>query len=284
MNFTADRVSDQKRLVRGEQWLYARTKLRARDAVHQKAWRILTLAGQAPKGEITAIRELMPKAFIVAVDKDPRCLEAAIIAGADEVVHCDLTDFSVRGKTKCGPHVEIEALGPFDVVNLDLCGGSNLTTRALVRAYKPLLASKGVMVLTFSYGRDVTEAFQEEIRVQYISDRVSQSIRDPKILGRLSFALRSFSLDHLHSVFVYRGAEMPMISALLVQGFLNRPEKVSFVRVENGDFEIAVCHPDPGRLYDCPQDRIESLRRTHAALRASYTRAVKAALIECVGR
>src|SRR5687767_16040219 len=99
LKFAATHITDQKRLVRGEQYLLARTILRARDGVHHKKWRILMVAGGSPSGEVTAIRELMPKAFIVAVDNNPQCLAAAIDAGVDDVAQCDLTDWTTHRDT-----------------------------------------------------------------------------------------------------------------------------------------------------------------------------------------
>src|ERR1700757_3362033 len=85
----SEAISDQKRLVRGEHWLRARHFLRARDDVHHAAWRLMIIAGPAPDEEITCIRELMPKAHILAVDIHEANLMAAIDAGADDTIRCD---------------------------------------------------------------------------------------------------------------------------------------------------------------------------------------------------
>src|SRR4051812_6757393 len=126
MKFSEDTVSDQKRLARGEHLLAARGHLRVRDHVHHARWRVMILAGGNPAGEVTAIRELMPKAHITAVDKDPLCLEAAITAGVDEVIQCDLTDYSRLGRSvTSAPCEALTRLPRFDIVNLDLCSSAN---------------------------------------------------------------------------------------------------------------------------------------------------------------
>jgi hypothetical protein len=58
----------------------------------------------------------------------------------------------------------------------------------------------------------------------------------------------------------------------MVSACFHRGIGLSFVRVEPGDFELAATHPDPAKLYATPQERIEALRRKHAAIKASYTR------------
>lgn len=303
LRFSGKRISDQKRLVRGEQLLKARTVLRVRDEVHHRKWRILIMAGGAPKGEVAAIRELMPKAHILAVDNDPSCLDAAIEAGVDDVVQCDLTDwtplnialtsgggwqpehhYTASYKRAAAP---IARHAPFDLVCLDLCAGVNKTTRYMFHAYRQLLTPAGVMLLTFSYGRDVTELFmqtltdfrqlskngqtesQEERRVRILSQVQKLGIPD-LLAGRLFYLFSPTELERVGSIMVYRGNEMPMCSVFYAAG---RPyDGMSFVQVEPGDFELAVAYPDAASLYDCPQERIETLRRKFAAIKASITR------------
>src|ERR1700761_4855930 len=79
----AESISDQKRIVRAEQWTLARQILRARDATHHPKWRFLTIAGPIPAEEIDCIRNLMPKAHITAIDIDAKNVAAAKTAGAD---------------------------------------------------------------------------------------------------------------------------------------------------------------------------------------------------------
>jgi len=293
--FTAEKISDGKRLARGEQLLLARTLLRARDGVHNKRWRILTLAGAAPRGEIAAMRELMPKASIVAIDRDPGCLEAAIEAGADDVIECDLSDFELAGELHKirKPARQVAALGEFDLVNLDFCAGINPDTRDVSRVYFRSIAARSVLILTFSYGRDVCEVFEEEIirwehrAAGHGSDaRVENSARGlerlkaagvPRtVLGRILYVASPSMLDDLLSVICYRGAAMPMCSALFQVRSKRGAAPLSFVAVDGADLELAAVYPDAAALYDYPRDRIESLRRRFAALKAAITRNMEA--------
>jgi hypothetical protein len=288
LRFSGKRISDQKRLVRGEQLLKARTRLRARDETHHRRWRVLIMAGGAPAGEVAAIRELMPKAHILAVDNDQACLDAAIEAGVDDVVHCDLSDWTTSNtdptaKRAAGP---IARHAPFDLMCLDLCGGVNQTTRSIIRAYRPLLSGGGVLLLTFSYGRDVTELFLQTFKnfsrrridgqewMQERNVRILGRLRAvgiPDLLaGRLLYLFPPSELERISSIMVYRGNEMPMCSVFYAG---RQPyDDLSFVQVEDGDFELAVAYPDAASLYDCPQERIEALRRKFAAIKASLTR------------
>jgi hypothetical protein len=307
--FDVSKISDQKRLVRGEHYLHARTILRARDQTHHKRWRILTLAGGTPAGEIGCIRELMPKAQIVAVDRNQACLEAAIEAGADDVIHADLTNWAVRRRQEerwnpdsnrredvpveslCAA-APIAALAPYDIINLDLCGGVNQTTRDIVARYLRLLAPAGVFIITFSYGRDVVEVFQalwEEIESKAgeenddrwspnhnrtIFEMFSGAGVPPLLVGRLRYLFVPTQMEKLRSVMAYRGNEMPMCSALYVP---KRPKSnigLSFVQVGDRDLEPAVMFPDAARLYDCPKERIDAFRRSFAAQKAVATRRV----------
>jgi SAM-dependent methyltransferase len=260
--FDSKTISDQKRLVRGEHYLRARSLLRARDHVHHAKWRILIAAGGAPQGEVTAIRELMPKAHITAVDRDPRCLEAAITAGVDDVVQCDLSEFTGPiAQFSIGPAIGIRNLDRFDIICLDLCGGVNPTSKDILKAYRPMVTTGGVFIFTFSYGRDVIEAIKRAPCREWLVKAGAS-----ELLARRIGYLINVTTSKAMSVMVYRGKEMPMCS-LLIGGDVN-----SFVQVEPGDFELAVCYPNAADLYDCPQERIESLRRQFAAIKAALTR------------
>src|SRR5262245_27607856 len=156
---------DQKRLVRGEHWLAARNHLRIRDRAHHRSWQILIPAGGAPEGEIGAIHAVMPRAHIVAVDRDEACVEAARRAGADEAIRCDLLKDIVTqpggpGRPAKLPAEAIMRSGPYDAISLDLCAGISDETKTVFEVYRrsasrggPLTA-RGVVILTFSYGRD----------------------------------------------------------------------------------------------------------------------------------
>lgn len=311
LKFDAKRISDQKRLVRGEQLLAARSALRARDEQHHRRWKLLVMAGGSPHGEVAAIRELMPKAHIVSVDDNPACLDAAIDAGVDDVVQCNLTDWkliesSVRRpqdapRVRKAPAASVENHAPFDLINLDLCGVVNETTRDIFRVYKTLLSSGGVVLLTFSYGRDVTEMFiqaladfkhggyrestSQQDRRALVMERM-QAAGVPELLrGRLAYLFTPTELERIGSIMLYRGNEMPMCSVFFASGGKHRG--MSFVQIEHGDYELAVVYPDAANLYDCPKERIESLRRQFAAIKASITRVqqktIPAALFEVQG-
>lgn len=164
--FEKENISDQKRFVRGEQLLLARSVLRSRDKAHNKPWRVLMLPGRDPREEIDAIRELMPNAHITAVDRDDASLLSAIDFGANEVVCCNLEDFGVmdfggRCVPRKVPASEIAQLEKFDLLILDLCSNANETTQKIASVYRSMVASRGVMIFNFSYGRDVVEVFHD---------------------------------------------------------------------------------------------------------------------------
>lgn len=258
------------------------------------------MSGGAPKGEIAAIRELMPKAHITAVDKNQDCVDAAIDAGADEVFLCDLTDWSRvpegRPGNRLRPVQQLVDAGTFDLMNIDLCAGASFETAQIFRCYNKLLTDRGVMIGTFSYGRDVVEAHMAALKKWRtraapvhgsqlgIESQLGVEIRrtlqcleatgmPESVLSRLAYLFWPSELARTRSVMVYRGAEMPMCSFLRCSGACN---EISFLQVESGDFELAVCYPDSARLYDCPTDRILALRRRFAALKAALTRSENA--------
>lgn len=280
--FTAETISDQKRLARGEHLLAARSYLRARDFTHNKRWSVLSMAGGSPGGEIGAIRELMPQAHITAVDRDSACLEAAIEAGCDEVVQCDLSEFSVeRGPYGSTTRKVVPALqgAKFDLLNLDLCSLATPETRMIFNLYSAALGrASSVRMFTFSYGRDVAEAYASRASkaADWQHELLSRAGVPEQVAGRILYLFGgpheqkdhgAGKMNDLRSVIAYRGAAMPMVSALFHRG-----RHLSFVKLGPGDFEIAVTCPDPERLYACPQERIEALRRSHAAIKAAYSR------------
>jgi hypothetical protein len=284
VKFDQSKISDQKRLARGQHYELARRYLRIRDGVHHARWRILIMAGGAPHGEVRAIRELMPKAIITAVDNNPTCLEAAIDAGVDEVILADLNDF-VPDDRRLRPTIPLQSAEKFDIVNLDLCASANAATNKIARVYCRLVTVGGVFMMTFSYGRDVVELYSHAYETSplqwtsfckiYSLDPVT-AVGGKLVSGRLLYLFSQKRLEYLRSVVLYRGAEMPMCSVLFcsIDGS-DRVQNISVVKLEPGDFEIAVSCPDPSLLYDCPEERISALRRKHAAIRASYTRSAR---------
>ncbi len=272
LKFDADTITDQKRLVRGEQLLRARRSLRARDHVHDRPWRVMMLPGGKPAEEINAIRELMPKAHITAVDKSEACLLAATEAGADNVVHCELEDFQHRGTHRRAPAV-IHDQAKFDLIILDLCSTANLITKRLASVYRYMLTGYGVFIFNFVYGRDVAEVYIDAAETAPAYKRVVRAGVPEPLAGRISYVFTEPTIDALRSVAAYKGT-LPMCSCLFAFG--EKYRDLSFLKVEPGDFEIAVTMPDPSKLYACPKERIESLRRTNAALKAAHTRKIRA--------
>ncbi len=246
------------------------------------------MAGGAPRGEINSIRELMPKSHILAVDNDPRCLEAAIDAGADDIAECDVLDCAIEKSENAG-FTQSKRLAPdgirgrarFDLINLDLCGGATPRLLSAISFYmRTMVVHGGVFMLTFSYGRDVAELYmnrgrQWQRRISQYGDQMETlSLPDDvpeSVSGRIMYLCSPSILDWLRSISIYRGAEMPMCS-LVFQVARKSSKPISFLRVEPGDFELSVVYPSAVNLYDCPQQRIDSLRRQFAAIKAAITR------------
>lgn len=222
----------------------------------------------------------MPRAQITAVDKDARCLDAAIEAGADEVVQCELDDFHVGGKNgkTLGPSVSLASCEKFDLMVLDLCSLPNFTTQNIFRIYKRLLSSCGVYIFTFAYGRDVIEAIEATHPYPCWNTLSKQGATD-RMIKRMFFVMGGNDFPKLDSIMTYKGNEMPMCS-MLTCGAKPHGDATSFIKVEPGDFEIAVVYPESAVLYDCPRERIESLRRRFAALKAAHTRSQRLPLEE----
>jgi hypothetical protein len=244
----------------------------------------MMMAGGSPQGEVTAIRELMPKSHIVAVDRDEKCLEAAIIAGVDDVVDCDVLTLTETRTTSPFPTTVRTLPRPllkykFDILSLDLCGCATPHLKQCAPMYLRAVPTAGVFILTFSYGRDVAEMFAGQKRSWpgRLHDSVCTLPPDvpESVAGRILYLFSPTYLNMLCSIMVYRGSEMPMCSLLFQYNRFTCGD-ISFVKVEPGDYEVAVCYPDSVNLYDCPQARIEAWRRQFAAIKASFTRIEKA--------
>lgn len=271
MKFDADKITDAKRLVRGEHWLAVRTHLRRRDATSVKPWRIATLAGGAPAGEIRTIRGLMCKAHIIAMDVDEACLCAAIDAGADEVAHVDVLDFPNQEPKPRDWAERLPTAFPreIDALNLDFCGPVSPLLGEAVRRYTRAFPKAPVMA-TFSYGRDVAELYP---------DREYRGVPAP-LAGRLRALDRNVTHSrYLASVIRYKGNAMPMVSVLWlppdpILSFAQRQKTPGFIyeTVGDDDLELAVAYPDVGDLYDLPADRIRGFRARAAALKAVATK------------
>lgn len=294
-------ISNQKRAVRALQWKHARTVLRVRDKVHHSNWNVLTIAGPAPHEEIACIRELMHQARITSVDIDPSNLELAIEAGADEVIQCDVGALQEQHvKSRYGQdtvHYDVPrelAKSNFDIICLDLTGPADDWLKRLLPVYfrsdshlsknGGILFKGGVLIVTFSYGRDVVEVYQDEWRrVQALEGYQALKCLDrlegiPELIAsRLWYLLRGTLVENLESCLQYRGGMMPMVSCLLRKG--PKPPTVNYVQLASLDYELLVTAPNVEKIFACPAEELEYLRAKHgrseAARKAIETRRLK---------
>lgn len=276
MKFTEATTTDAKRLVRGEHWKLVQTHFRREQKKHHPNIRVITLAGGNPHEEITCIRSLLPQAEIVAVDHDQQCCEEAKKAGANTVICADLFDWDGTKVPR-----SIQELRPVDVVNLDLCGGITQDVERAVTRYGQLVRAAGVLMLSFSYGRDVAELFSQAPwrgipaplagRVKYLNDRIYHKKYKEDWRSKQDILIPTLGLT---SVLAYKGAQMPMC-ACLWEGHSD-PDKPSFVNVTDEDLMQAVLVQldplDVSRLYAVPSERIQHFRRKAAARQAVITR------------
>lgn len=286
-------ATDQKRVARGEHLKLARDRLRVRDQVHHCHWKVLMIAGPEPEGELKAIKELMPSSHILCVDLKMECVVKGA-AIADAILCCDLSP--VQKKTKYGsiqfePNPELLSRGPFDLVDLDLCGNPSSDTGRLVRVNSRLLTTRGVLMVTFSYGRDVVPWIDESYRKlkarynkrddwKYASApekglrRFIESSIPQHLKSRIASVLDISLIARLRSVIQYHGKNMPMCS-LLINAPSSSIEKISFCKLDNEDFENVMLenyYGDPCLIYDCPEERLLFLRRSATARKAVITR------------
>lgn len=278
-------ISDQKRLVRAEQWIFTRRFLRIRDGVHHAKWKLLIVAGPAPAEEIGCIKELMPKAHITAIDINEANLLAAIASGADEAVHNNLYEFDSEPTAHGSTRTPSKKLGgPFDAVCLDLMGPVSGDLSELISVHFRSLAKQGVLIVTFSYGRDVREVFDDSWsklvgnKGYYEADKTLgriEAIAMPEAIRNRVYFLLGKKVRHLRSVLQYRGGAMPMVSLLMSRIYSER-EPAKFQSIADGDFEAAVLAENLGNIYACPADRIEALRRSKIAQKAVVTRKMRA--------
>lgn len=286
--FTEDHITDQKRAARGEQLRYAKTFLQARDEVHNGKWKVMILAGHSPSGEISAIRSLMPQADIVAVDKQSECVHVALLAGATRGICCDIADLEIGANSSRRPNPllqqEITNHGLFDIVHLDLCSNANAETKALMSACRPLISGHGVLIVTFSYGRDVVPMFTDAWerlnarRYQHSEDAIAVLTRlkdkgaPELILQRISYVFAHISISHIRQVITYQGNVMPMCSVLIHnKSYYGKSRPVSFVKLNKDSYEELVTHLSLG-VYDCTEERLAAIKRSIAARKAVRTR------------
>lgn len=279
--FTSETITDQKRLARGEHLLAVRTHLRKRDEVHQRPWRVLMLPGQQPDEEIQSIRHMLPRAHIVAFDRDPIALQASLNAGVDQIIQGELEDYvniePERGYTRIFPHRGIYEQPKFDVMLLDLCANASYQTGRIASRYYEWIEPRGCMVFTFSYARDVVEVFSGAAKNSLeFADRFKDV--PVGVADRIIYMFPANIIRNIRSIILYMGKGTPMCSCFINKKSLNKHDKkpedtfLSIIKLEPGDYEVALCYPESAYLYATPQERIESLRRSHSAIIAHYTR------------
>ena len=269
-------ISDQKRLVRERHWERARYYLRVRDRVHNKPWNVLIIAGPVPHEEITCIKKLMKLAVITAVDIDEQNALAAIDAGADEVYCMDIgaikkiqlpDDYNARFVPP-HPFDELEGENRFDAICLDLTGPADDWLSKVVQVYfNQALTPKGVMLVTFSYGRDVIEVYDYEWdRHKDLQERLKKM--PERIAMRVAYLLKT-RVRCLRSCVQYRGGRMPMISLLLEK--YQDWSYPDFICIEEQDCVEAL---EEQMLISSVATRILSNRQT-AAKKAVKTKQIK---------
>jgi hypothetical protein len=298
-------LSDQKRLVRKLHYEHAMRALRARDHAFNKLWHFLTISGPCPAEEIGCIRGFFTQAHITSVDIEQDRVNAAIDAGADDVICCDLSNFQIihsAHNVEYLPPPQIGTERKYDVICLDLQGHATVTLRDLIKVYwKKILAPRGVMMVTMSIGHDVVDAYNyewnrahEELKElrnkKYYSphdnaneraifqlERLYKDDIPEEILKRLHFALKERS-EFLSSVLHYTGNKIPMLSCALIkepQGIYLSPR---YEKVTKQDFALALATPfDPTKVFGCPQDQIAHARNTMAAYKAVATKRARTA-------
>lgn len=276
--FTEKSITDSKRLVRGEQWLAIRGFLRARDKVHHAAWIVLIIAGPNPQEEIRCIRAIMPRARIVAVDRAAENVVRALAAGADYGECLDLYEMRESTGGYPRPPSFFDQFGRFDAISLDLTGPANDILRKAINSYWSLVSAQGVMIVTFSFGRDVVEMYHALAARKYdeFSNLAEKTIEacdevPEQVVIRLYYILRSM-MKHLTSIFQYRGPAMPMISFVLWKKTFIKQAR--YIKIDDLDFELAVTE-NWSDIYACPIERIIHIRRKFAAQKAVQTRQLR---------
>jgi hypothetical protein len=299
-SFTNDKITDQKRFARGEHWRCAHMLLQARDKVHHRKWNVMMLSGYAPDGEIQAIKSVMPKASILAVDKEPNAAQQAKLAGANHVICCDLerivietinATYATTAKKPCAEIQEfVSSYGKFDAMHLDFCGVACEAMKDIIMTSQTALTTKGALIVTFAYGRDVWPMFREAYnklrsrdgngseRYNVALDHlIAKGVPEP-IVWRLSYLFGS-KIASIQSVIQYMGAGTPMCSCVLLNKTFTKPpraEEISFVKAATEDWEHCVNLPDVEMLYASPEKLLKKVRASAAARKAAATRREKA--------
>lgn len=254
--FDPGMVTDAKRLVRGEHYLLASRLVRSRSADRSRI-RVLMVPGRAAQEEVSAIRAAMPGAHITAVDRDTAALEAAIEAGADDVVEADLG--GVERRSWNDPALSRHS---FDIVNIDLCCGATTQMRDILRAATSATSNRGVVMGWFSYGRDVVEFYVAKERGHILNEARVNSVPEA-MRGRIGYL--TDSRLSVVSALSYRGNQMPMCSVLWQRQKWGVRVGWTLLWVEDADLRRACLFGkgdgvDPACLYATPATRIAAWR------------------------
>lgn len=303
--FGENKISDAKRLVRAEQYLFGKSLLESAGLGVRP--RILTMAGGHPSEEISAIRILWPNSSIVSCDDNSGCLRKAKEAGADVLVLANVLNFEGRGL----PRALATAIGRerFDIINLDLCGIASVEKRnAIERYFRVGLKQGGLIMLTFGYGHDhdvlpvarmaakgtlssvplrthrrlIAAGIPEKLieRVTLLSTRqISGHASEPACIEA---GLRYTRV--LQSAYVYRGNQTPMCSVMWQKRIAdhrpawpearNNSVPGSWVKVSDEDLDMAVGSIGDRELVGVylPDERASYWRRKIVARKAVATR------------
>lgn len=177
----------------------------------------------------------------------------------------------------------------FEIIDLDFCGPVGPDMQHIIKrcCLTMLDRSRGVLIVTFSYGRDVAEFFLAEARDGHISGGASAKARylmdkgcPETVAGRVIYLASKMGGMTLRSLCLYQGNRMPMCSTLWEAFQVNNPqgwagEDLSVTKMTTEDLPEAVLMPDPGLLYAVPAERILAMRRSAAARRAVATKQAK---------
>jgi hypothetical protein len=240
--FNEETTTEAKRHARGHHWELTQKLLRDKDNAHNRAWKIMIVAGPTPEEEIKHIKFLMPRARIMAVDEDMARASRALDAGATVALNINLNwreqKIGNDGHSYRVPPAIVREFGQFDAICLDLTGPASNRLRSIVDSYQRIVNARGIYMVTFCYGRDVIESIEgvwsravaaNNENLRFLPSNVPEGIRQ-----RVYFILRHRVRD-LRSVVRYN-AGMPMITMLAQKLKPNMPEHppVTFHEVPDG--------------------------------------------------
>lgn len=131
-------------------------------------------------------------------------------------------------------------------------------------------------MLSFSYGRDVVEAYmgrwskRKPAKLNECVARLESAVDIPEeIKARLYVGLGT-KARYLDTVIQYQGNVMPMISCLMLMERTLPP--VNFSKLLDTDYADTLAQENIGNVYACTADRLLAIRRSAAARKAVITR------------